>query len=127
MNRPAPDGAFAEFLDEAAELRRMELELLRAEMGAMCSRAVAGLGLLILAATLTLATVGLLAGALVAALIGAGLAAAPAALLAALATAALAAIAALFGRSEIRAAAAGPRRSVRALARDLALARGALR
>lgn len=127
MEKPARPGAVSELLDEAADLRQAELALLRAELIAMESMAAKGLGLLIVAASFSLATIALLAWTMVAALVAAGWEPAPAALVAAAATAALAVLAARFGRSAIREAASGPRRTVRALSRDLALARDAFR
>ncbi len=127
MKRPSPSGAVADLFDEAAALRRKEVELFRAELGAMASMAATGLGLLIIAAALSLAAVGLLSAAVVAALVAAGWQVAPAALLVAAAAAATAAVAVLTARGAFRAAAAGPRRTVRALARDVAFARESLR
>lgn len=127
MNPRAQSGAFAELLDEASRLRRKELALFRAELDALAATAARGVGLLVAAAALAMASVGLLCGALVAALVAAGWAAAPAALLAAAATGAGAAGAAWLGRGALRAVAAGPRRSLRALKRDAAMAREAFR
>ncbi len=127
MEKPARPGAVSELLDEAADLRQAELALLRAELSAMESMAARGLGLLVVAASFALATIGLLAWTMVAALVAAGWEPAPAALIAAAATASFAVLAARLGRTAIREAAAGPRRTVRALSRDLALAQDALR
>lgn len=126
MDKPARPGAVSEFLEEASELRRGELALLRAELKAMESMAATGLGLLVVAASFALATIGLLAATTVTALVAAGWGAASASLIAAAASAALAALTARLGRSALRAAATGPRRTLRALGRDLALVRKAI-